>query len=242
MSRIAFVSDIHSNQQALTAVLDSIAALDCSDIFCLGDIVGYGAKPNECLDLLRGAGAQCIFGNHDAMVTGRDSGEGFNERSRLAAEINRRLLFPEAMEYLAALPQTIHYRSDVLLCHGSPSSYNQYTYFKIDFSLVMDQMGKEGLNLCFLGHTHHPVLFDGLDLIQRSPGELQMATDRRYVINPGSVGQPRDRDSRASFVVWDQETGLIRFHRVEYDIQAARADIIAAGLPEQLGDRLLQGK
>ena len=242
MSRLAFVSDIHSNLQALTAALDAIAVLDCSEIFCLGDLVGYGARPVECVDLLRAADVRCLIGNHDALISGRDSDEGFNENSLAAARINRRLLSAEPLEFLARLPESIQFKPDVLLCHGSPTSYNQYTYFRIDLSLAVDQMKKTGLDLCFLGHTHHPVLYDGQDLLYSDTEELPLSVDRRHIINPGSVGQPRDGDIRASFAVWDQAAGTVRFHRVKYDIHAARADIIRAGLPEHLGNRLLLGK
>ncbi|MBU8870991.1 MAG: metallophosphatase family protein [Gemmatimonadales bacterium] len=242
MSRLAFISDIHSNRQALTAVMESIAYLDCQEILCLGDLVGYGAKPSECVDLLRGAGARCLLGNHEAMVTGKEPGLGFNEKSLLAAEITRGLLPAEALEFLAGLPLTINLKPDVLLCHGSPTNYSQYIHLEGDFSLLCQDMETAGLNLCFLGHTHKPAWFDGQDLWQGGPKEFLLSAGRRHIINPGSVGQPRDRDPRASFAVWDQEAGTIGFHRVEYDIQAAQADIIQAGLPEQLADRLLEGR
>ncbi len=242
MSRIAFVSDIHSNLQALTAVLAEVERLQCDAVYCLGDQVGYGARPTECLALLRDVGAKALTGNHDAMVTGREKGEGFNERSKIAAAVNRDMLSQEDLAYLAGLPDTISHRPDVLLCHGSPSSYNQYTYFKIDFSLTVDQMRRQGLTRCFLGHTHHPVLYDGEVL--RYDRALDFSLDRQhaYIINPGSVGQPRDGDWRSSFAVWDDEAEVLRFHRVEYDVAAAREDILGAGLPDRLGDRLLEGK
>lgn len=242
MKRIAFLSDIHSNQQALKAVLDRVATLDCAAIYCLGDLVGYGARPVECLDLLRSVGAGCLLGNHDALVSGQETGEEYNQNSRIAGALNRRMLSPADLEFLLALPQTIQYKPEVLFCHGSPTSYNQYTYFKIDFSLTVDKMEKMGLNLCFLGHTHHPVLFDGGVLQYSNDEEFLLPAGRRYIINPGSVGQPRDGDPRASFAVWNEAAGTLRFHRVEYDIEAARKDILEAGLPEHLGNRLLKGK
>jgi diadenosine tetraphosphatase ApaH/serine/threonine PP2A family protein phosphatase len=242
MKRIAFVSDIHSNQQALRAVLDSIAALGCTEIYCLGDLVGYGACPTECLHLLHDVGAGCLLGNHDALVSGQETGEEYNENSRIAGAYNRQILSDEHMDFLLALPKTIQYKPEVLFCHGSPTSYNQYTYFKIDFSLTVDKMSKMGLDLCFLGHTHHPVVYDGEVLQYSSTEEFLLPPGRRYIINPGSVGQPRDGDPRASFAVWNETAGTLRFHRVEYDLLAARADILAVGLPEHLGNRLLRGK
>lgn len=242
MSRLAFVSDIHSNLHALTAVLAEVERAQCDGIYCLGDQVGYGARPAECLALLRDVGAQALTGNHDAMVTGREKGEGFNENSKIAAALNRDLLSKEDLVYLAGLPDTIRYRSDVLLCHGSPNSYNQYTYFKVDFSLTVDQMRQQGLTRCFLGHTHHPVLYDGELLRYDTVTEFPLEKERAYIINPGSVGQPRDGDVRASFATWDDQAEVLRFHRVEYDVAGAREDILAAGLPERLGDRLLEGK
>lgn len=242
MSRLALLSDIHSNLQALTAVLGALDQMECDQIFCLGDQVGYGARPTECLDTLRRVGARALTGNHDAIVTGREKGEGFNERSKIAAKLNRARLSKEDLEFLAALPDTIEYRDDVLLCHGSPASYNQYVYFKVDFSLTVDQMAKEGWRRVFLGHTHHPVLYDGGTLRYSTEKEYELDPAQRFIINPGSVGQPRDGDPRASFATWDDERDLLRFHRVEYDVAAARQDILDAGLPEQLGDRLLRGK
>lgn len=242
MSRIAFLSDIHSNLQALDAVLDATTEQGCGAIYCLGDLVGYGARPVEVLDRLGEVGAHCLMGNHDALVAGLETGMGYNEVSQIAAAANRRLLSDEHLRFLAELPGTIDFDETTLLCHGSPTSYKQYTYNEIDFSLSVDDMKKNGLELCFLGHTHHPVLYDGERLRYRVDKALPLPKGKRRIINPGSVGQPRDRDPRASFAVWDRDAGTIRFHRVEYDVMAARQDVQRAGLPARLGDRLLEGR
>jgi len=193
MNRLAVISDIHSNLQALEAVWDRIDELGIDTIFCLGDIVGYGAKPVECLTRIREAGVRCVQGNHDALVADGSQNLDFNIYSLAAVEHNRPLLSQDDIQWLGNLPT-------------------------------------------------HPVVFDGQGFVPVRQKQIHLEDTLRVLTNPGSVGQPRDNDPRASFSWWDRDENVLTFERVEYDILAARHDIIEAGLPRVLGDRLLEGR
>lgn len=242
MQRVAVVSDIHSNLQALEAALARIDELGCGEIWCLGDIVGYGARPAECLARLRGRGAIFVQGNHDAAVADVTATIWFNLHSRLAVQHNRSVLPAADIGFLAALPTRRELDDGTVLCHGSPTDRDRYL---LDTNLLEEaRRGEEealGAGLTWFGHTHQPVWH----VVQPAPLEagrpMAVPADRRVLINPGSVGQPRDGDPRAAFACWDRDAGEVVLERVEYDLEAARRDILAAGLPQRLGDRLRSG-
>ncbi len=243
MTRIAVVSDIHSNLHALTAVLARVDEIGVDEIFCLGDIVGYGARPVECLDLIRERGARCVQGNHDALVADGALRLDFNVYSLAAVEHNRKLLSDEQLAFLGGLPTALRPDAESLYVHGAPDDRDRYLVFLDDIQEVSASLlAEEGPGLCFFGHTHHPVIFDGVSFM-RSPWQTMLVdAGKRMLVNPGSVGQPRDGDPRAAFLWWDREARTLNFERVEYDKQGARQDILAADLPQILGDRLLQGR
>ena len=243
MQRIAVISDIHSNLQALAAVLARIDALGCEAIYCLGDIVGYGARPAECVELIRASGAICIQGNHDALVADGTLELGFNPRSLQAVAHNRDLLDPGALAWLASLPTRLDLDQGTVLAHGSPADRDRYLLFSRDLELVRrEQEMQVGSGITFFGHTHQAVCFAGSGLAPQVPGPLELPAEGRILVNPGSVGQPRDGDPRAALVVWHRQDRRIVFERLDYDIETARREIIAAGLPERLGDRLREGR
>jgi putative phosphoesterase len=228
MTRVAAISDIHSNLEALEATMRELRGYE---IVCLGDIVGYGANPNEVIEVLRGAKVLAIQGNHDnAVLTGDVS--MFNARAAVAAKWTSAKLTPSSREYLESLPTE---RGVVLdgvktyLAHGSPDD-NLWEYVdpSTHHALFDHYLAKLGVGLIGLGHTHVPYVW---------PGE------RGTVFNPGSVGQPRDGDPRSSHAIVAVENGEVKVEvrRLDYDISAAAAKIVDAGLPESLGARLLRG-
>ena len=240
--RIALLSDIHSNLEALEAVLAECGRQGAEAIYCLGDIVGYGASPNECVQRIRERAAVCLAGNHDhAAVNLLDAG-GFNEDARRAVSWTARALTPESAAYLRALPMT-HRSRDVLYVHAAPSEPEAWDYI-LRLEDARYEFEQAPARLCFFGHTHRQVAFvqrDGhvgiVDAV-----EFGAADGARYLVNVGSVGQPRDGDPRAAFTLYLEENETVRFIRVEYDIQKAAQRIAEAGLPDLLAYRLLLGR
>ena len=227
--RVAFVSDIHSNLEALTAVL---ADYDEGPIFCLGDIVGYGASPNEVVHLLRERGAVCLAGNHDyAALTGDVS--SFNAEAGIAALWTSRELTGESRSFLSSLPS--ERREEILgvkvmMAHGSPDDHLwEYVYESTHLDLFDYYLRRERVGVIALGHTHVPFVWTGKDGI---------------VFNPGSVGQPRNGDSRSSYAVMSTDGGAISVeHRsVAYDMNSAARGIVEAGLPRVYATRLFTGQ
>jgi len=231
--RTAIISDIHSNLEALTAVLSMIDAIQPDNILCLGDIVGYGANPAECVDLIRARGIPAVCGNHDLGAAGVLEEEQFSEAARRGLEWSRKYLSSEQLEYLRSLPLTIDH-PDFKAVHSSPDVPMEFRYLfqPLDAAESFDHFSQY---LCFVGHTHRPVIFSHAGV------EHKIMKDRQYIVNVGSVGQPRDGDWRGCFVLFDSERWSVNHVRVEYDNNMARHKIIDAGLPQKLGDRLMVG-
>lgn len=243
MDRIAVISDVHSNLQALTAVLEQIEGLSVDALYCLGDVVGYGARPSECLELVRARAAGVVQGNHDALIAEPLLKLDFNVYSLAAVTHNRALLSAEQLAWLGALPTSLSPDPRLRFVHGAPGDRDRYLVFLDDLNEVSAALLEDdGPGVCFFGHTHHQVLFDGQTLLRPQPGVKGADPERRVLVNPGSVGQPRDGDARAGFAVWERGPATVTFHRVAYDVEGARRDILEAGLPRLLGDRLLQGR
>jgi diadenosine tetraphosphatase ApaH/serine/threonine PP2A family protein phosphatase len=243
LNKIAVVSDIHSNLQALQAVWRRISDLGCDGVYCLGDIVGYGGRPAECVDLVLREDFHCVQGNHDALIADPTLELEFNVYSLAAVEHNRQRLSEENLDWLGALPTTLRLESEALFAHGSPEDRDRYLTYLDDLQDVSHRLlQKEGPGLCFFGHTHQSVVFDGSNSLRSPPGEFRLVAGERMLVNPGSVGQPRDGDPRAAFLWWDRPQGILHFERVVYDVEAARRDILDGGLPPILGNRLLTGR
>jgi predicted phosphodiesterase len=243
MTRLAVISDIHSNLQALTSVWARMEELNIDKIYCLGDVVGYGGRPAECLAMIRENNVRTVQGNHDALIADGSLRLDFNVYSLAAVEHNRKLLTPDDLNWLGALPTSFREGEDALFVHGSPDDRDRYLIYLDDLQEASASvLEAEGPGVCFFGHTHHPVVFDGQGFIPVRQKKIFLEKGLRMLINPGSVGQPRDNDPRASFVWWDREEGSLNFERVEYDNLGARHDIFEAGLPRILGDRLLEGR
>lgn len=240
--RIAVLSDIHSNLAALEAVLASIGSVDA--IWQLGDVVGYGPDPDAVVARLRDAGAIGVRGNHDAAAVGDLAIEDFNADGRLAMEWTRARMSDETRRYLAALPEVLVPAGlDFTLVHGSPRD-------PIWEYLVQTQEASENLaafatTYCLIGHSHVPlVLRQGrhMERLLAWPESRQELDGRRAFLNPGSVGQPRDGDPAASYMLLDTTAGQAHWQRVSYDVEATQAAMRDAGLPPRLARRLSFGQ
>lgn len=238
--RIAVLSDIHANLHALAAVLEAAGHVDA--IWHLGDVVGYGPDPDAVVERLRDAGAVGVRGNHDAAAVGGSEIDWFNPEARRAMEWTRRRIGPTTVEWLAGLPE----RRTVDGCelvHGSPREpiweyVTSLPVARANMAVLTERIGLHG-------HTHIPVAFvedDGrLDVLGPGQEPWLELRGRRALLNPGSVGQPRDGDPDASFMVLDPEAGEVTWHRVPYDIAAVQAAMREAGLPPSLVGRLSVG-
>jgi diadenosine tetraphosphatase ApaH/serine/threonine PP2A family protein phosphatase len=239
--RYAIVSDIHGNLEALRAVL-----ADCREradgVLCLGDTVGYGADPLPCVELVAERAQAIVSGNHEYAVAGRLDLAWFNRYARAAAEWTRERLDDDHRAYLGALPLTADV-GDATLVHASPAQPDEWDY------LVTAEDGFAAFShfttrWCFVGHSHTPGAWSlGSSGPEHHPGAVSMQSERgrRYIVNVGSVGQPRDRDPRAAYGVWDVEAGRVEIRRVAYDVAIARNKITEAGLPRFLAERLSAG-
>ncbi len=242
--RYAVISDIHSNLEALSAVISKIAGLKADRILCLGDIVGYNTNPNEVIDILKSEKALCIIGNHDAVAFGLREPEDFNPLAKTAVLWTREQLTDENKTFLSNLPKELKV-DDFYIIHGSIHDTDRYILDKVDimenFQFMETLVGKPQIG--FFGHTHVRTAYIYYrDVISVDLSfELALSPMRKYLINPGSVGQPRDYDPRASFLVYDTMEKKVAFYRTDYDIAACQDKIIQAGLPPQLATRLAMG-
>jgi diadenosine tetraphosphatase ApaH/serine/threonine PP2A family protein phosphatase len=232
--KIALISDIHSNLHALNRALATIEKYKVDAIYCLGDIVGYGADPSPCVDLVQKHCSGAVLGNHDLAVA-RDDGTEYLPRSgREAIKHNRARLSDSQLDYLASLPYVLKVNGCTFV-HATPKDPELWIRFDT-LGIVRDQFDYFDTPLCFVGHTHVPaVVADRLGVFRVRPGA-------RYIVNVGSVGQPRDSDARLAFVVFDTEEVTHELVRVSYDVEGAAARIIADGLPKDLARRLSRGK
>jgi diadenosine tetraphosphatase ApaH/serine/threonine PP2A family protein phosphatase len=250
--RILLLSDIHANLEALEACLAAAPSFDL--VVNLGDIVGYGASPNEVVDRSRSLGKTFVRGNHDKAATGLLDLNDFNALAAAAAIWTREQLTAEHHEWLVSLPQgplSLESFPQVQLVHGSPADEDAYIVSIGDALVPLLALTTP---LTFFGHTHLQGGFfadgdsaDGFRPEYRTVGQtesvsLQLKPETRYLINPGSVGQPRDGDWRAAFALFDTETQVVHFHRAPYNLKAAQDRIFAANLPSRLATRLAAGR
>jgi predicted phosphodiesterase len=246
--RILVLSDLHANATALEAVLD--AAQGRWDIcVCLGDVVGYGPDPNEVTSRVRKLSTQTIRGNHDKAVSGIMNTDDFNPVAKAAVDWTREKLDPENMDWLRALPQGPVEAHGIVLVHGAYQDEDEYVFTPAQ---ALEGLLDSTAAVTFFGHTHHQGGFShhesNLDVLQIRPrstesfAALRLEKDRRYLLNPGSIGQPRDSDPRAGFAIADIEHQIVEFWRVPYDIYAVQERMRTAHLPEPLVQRLTVGR
>lgn len=242
--QVALISDIHGNRQALEAVLDDIATTDAAETWCLGDLVGYGADPDACVELVRDHASICLAGNHDLAVTGALSMSEFSRGAEIAARWTQEVMEPANVDWLRRrLPQDLD--RSIGLYHASPRDpIWEYVLSALLAELCLDVQTHR---ICAVGHSHVALSF------VRRAGELATGEPRRegdeldlsdseWLINPGSVGQPRDGDPRAAWLLLDLDARTAVWRRVDYDIGKAQAAIRAARLPDSLADRLSYGQ
>ena len=247
--RYLVLSDIHSNLEALEAVLRASAAQKCGGVVVLGDLVGYGADPNAVVDRIRGLNPVAVVrGNHDKVAAGLEDAEDFNPMAKTAANWTRSALSSETLDYLRGMPIGPRLVDDGLeICHGSPLDEDLYVVADSDATRSIQAARRP---LCLFGHTH-VALWASVDARQRlqietpqgNPEfETAMTPGAKYLINPGSVGQPRDGDSRAAYAIADMEQQIVTLYRVAYPIETAQKKILDAGLPPMLAYRLGMGR
>ena len=242
--RIALVSDIHSNLVALETVLGVLPAHD--QLWCLGDTIGYGPRPNECLAHVRDHATYVLTGNHDLACLGEVSLADFNALARTANEWNNRQLQPELRGYLHERPATLTVEPTATLAHASPR--DPIWEYILDVETALDNIRYFNTALCLVGHSHVPTIFalhagEMVEFAAAQHGQtVQLRPDSRYIFNPGSVGQPRDGDPRAAYAIWDTEAATMRFERVEYDIAATQRQMRDVRLPPLLAERLSYGR
>ena len=249
MSRYLVISDIHSNIEALDAVLAASAKQRCSAVLVLGDLVGYGADPNAVVQRIRELKpAAIIRGNHDKVAAAIDTAEDFNPMARLAADWTRRVLSEETVHYLRGLPAgPVVVQEELEICHGSPIDEDMYIVADVDALRSIELAAKP---LCFFGHAHVAMrarLAAGHHIDIASPQghpefETTLEAGSKYLFNPGSVGQPRDGDSRAAYAIADLGAQQVTLYRVTYAIETAQKKILEAGLPPMLAYRLGMGR
>jgi len=247
--RYLILSDIHSNIEALEASIQRAKQAGYDSALCCGDLVGYGPNPKEAIDGIRALNALTIRGNHDRVAAGIDEATQFNPHARRAIYWTREVLPESYREYLVSLPVgPLDVTEGVQLVHGAVSHEDDYIFTEADAD---DNFSLTDKKITFFGHSHFPVVF-----VTDARGQSNLALSyecdeyiavncepgKSMLVNPGSIGQPRDADPRASFAIWDQDQARIEFYRVEYDIARTQEKMRAAQLPTYLIDRLSQGR
>lgn len=232
--RIAIISDIHSNYQALTKALSLIDRSRIDLIYCLGDIVGYGANPNECVALVRERVAASVLGNHDLASIDPSFARHFTKPGRIAAQWTNRTLSPDHLAYLQSLPYTVN--TELLtFVHASPFAPHEWEYVQ-SLQSAEKQFGAFQTQLCFIGHTHVP------SVCGENLKTFVFRKEMRFLINVGSIGQPRDGNPQLSFGIFDTELWTYQPVRADYDVSGAARAITGQKLPAILGQRLFDGQ
>lgn len=241
--RVALLSDIHGNLEALEAVCRDLKRQEVDEVICLGDIVGYGPNPGECLDLVRANQWPSLQGNHDEAACKNVSLDDYSPLARAGMEFARACLSSEQKKWLRSLPLTQESHGAHLV-HSSlnePEAWNYITDPLLAELCIMEQK----LPVCFHGHTHVACVWERADDSLKFNDQVhtrKLRPDRIYLINVGSVGQPRDRNHHSCYLIWQPDERRITFRRVEYDVETTQKKIMDAGLPAALATRLALGK
>jgi predicted phosphodiesterase len=246
--RYLVLTDIHANLEALEACLGDAAPRGFDQTLVLGDLVGYGGDPNAVVERVKGLQPVAIVrGNHDKVACGLEQADGFNAVAKSAAKWTLDVLTPAHREWLASLPEgPIDVDEVVEICHGSPFDEDAYIFDELDAVRALKVSNRP---LCLFGHTHYPVTFelsdDSFDNVGAASGaqtHVQMKPGCKYLINPGSVGQPRDGDPRAAYAIVDTTRQRVELYRMRYAVEDAQTKVTRAGLPDVLAQRLAVGR
>ena len=240
--RFAVFGDIHSNLEALRAVLADAEAHACTHFVCLGDIVGYNANPHECVEIIRSLDCPVVMGNHDEQAAVENIQENFNPLAEEAINWTRDHLTEDDKKWLREL-ELVRQVRDFTIVHATLETPHKwgYVFNQLDAAASFSY---QHTNVCFYGHTHAPRCYvtDGTAIKGLPLGRLIIESNKKYFINVGSVGQPRDGDWHASYCIYTPSEHLVELRRIEYDINTAQDKIVDAGLPQRLADRLAMGK
>ena len=242
--RLGIFSDVHANIEAMSAVMEAFKSEEIDQYYCLGDVVGYGASPNECADLVRETAAVTILGNHDAAVAGRMDYSYYYEAARQALDLHASTLSSENLGWLKSLPYKHELECGVHLCHGSPLRLEEFEYiFAPEQARECLQIWDELGDITLIGHSHLCKVFALTpgDVEELPASRFTLREGTKYIVSVGSVGQPRDYDNRASYTIFDDATRTFEFKRVEYDIESAASKIFQSRLERNFGHRLFIG-
>jgi predicted phosphodiesterase len=232
--KIAIISDIHSNLEALNKTFEIIDKRNIDQVVCLGDIIGYGANPNECLSLIRNRTKHILLGNHEDAIINQDHIIHFTPNAKAATLWTSNKLTEENRGFINSLPLSLK-MEELLFVHSSPFELSEWHYIisgtdrELNFKYFSEP-------ICFFGHTHTPGVYG------ENGDDCELERQKKFLINVGSVGQPRDHDPRLSFGIFDTELWRYENIRSEYDVETASGKILATGLPSQLAERLLIGR
>jgi predicted phosphodiesterase len=239
--RYAVIADIHSNLEALEVVLADSKEQKCTHYCCIGDVVGYGANPRECLEIVRSMGMPCVKGNHDEYCSMDETLEGFNPHAAEAVQWTRQQLSPEDRQWLRDL-KYVRLVASFSMVHATLDVPQRWGYV-FDKLAAAASFTYQNTSVCFFGHTHVPVAFIRDSMVRGGTySKFKVEPGRKYFVNVGSVGQPRDLNPKAAYVVYDLDEQTIELRRLDYDIPKAQKKILDAGLPPRLADRLAHGK
>ena len=240
--RIAIFGDVHANLDALEVVLADCREQGVDSYLCTGDVVGYNACPHECLEIVRSLGCPVVKGNHDHYVASTADLSDFNPHAAAVVEWTRSMLDDEELQYLNDLPFT-ETKMGISLVHSTMDRPENFGYV-FDNQQAEANFINQRIPICFHGHTHCPMIYEKqmTGVFRIDPQDFVLRPGRKYFINVGSVGQPRDGDPRTTYVIYDAAQRLVSYRRLEYDVAAAQARIRAAGLPERLAERLACGQ
>ncbi len=239
--KFAIVADIHANLEAFQVVLEDCKKQSVTHYACLGDVVGYNANPKECLDIVRTMNMPCVKGNHDEYCSSEEHLEGFNPAAAEAVNWTRKQLTDDDRQWLRDLKYT-RMVTNFTIVHATLDGPQRWGYV-FDKLAAAASLTYQNTSVCFFGHTHVPVAFMK-DSVVRGGTYSKFKTEpgKKYFVNVGAVGQPRDNNPKCAYVVYDTDDGTIEIRRLDYDIATAQKKILAAGLPERLAERLAYGR
>jgi predicted phosphodiesterase len=239
--KYAIIADIHANLEAFQVVLEDAHANNCTHYACLGDVVGYNANPKECLDAVRESGMPCVKGNHDEYCSIESELEGFNPAAAEAVNWTKSQLDEADLKWLRDL-RYIRLVGSFSIVHATLDGPQRWGYV-FDKLEAAASFTYQNTSVCFFGHTHVPVAFVREATVRGGKySKFRVEPGKKYFVNVGSVGQPRDGDPRAAYVIYDMEESTIELRRLDYDIATTQKKILEAGLPQRLADRLALGK